>query len=164
MGFCIRNRFPHRRLAVAAGAALDLIGLKTSAATLTFTVARKTVFFPGMHHAGWKQSGMSSYDYYGTSYSANSMYIYDPINPTNLFTNSIYLRPLSNVPDPDRTLLHMENAARFAYSSYDPELPNPPDNDCQRFLRGGGWVHSPRLAWAALAFQRQFRRWPRGQC
>ena len=80
--------------------------------------------FPGMHHNGWKQSGLSSYDYYGTSYSANTMFIYDPLDPSNLFSNSIYSRPLSNAPDPDNTILYMENAARFAIFSYNPELNN----------------------------------------
>ncbi len=105
--------------------------------------------FPGMHHLMWKQYGLSSYDYYGTSYSANTIHIYDPFEPGNLFTNSIYLRALSNVPDPDRTILYMENAGRFAIFSDDPELPNQANDDCRPVYReedgyiANGWHGQP---------------------
>ena len=105
--------------------------------------------FPGMHHYGWRQSGLSSYAYYGTSYSANLMFVIDPMDPSNAHSNSIYLRPLSNIPDPDQTILYMENAARFAIFSEDPELPNQAIGSCQSVYReedgyvANGWHGQP---------------------
>ena len=70
--------------------------------------------FPGMHHRVWKDSHLSSYDFYGTSYAANALWIYDPLAPTFLKTNSMYSRPASFVPNPGNTIMYWENAARFA--------------------------------------------------
>ncbi len=90
--------------------------------------------FPGMHFQGWRESGLSSYNYFGTSYAANPQYIYDPAAPNTLFTNSTYFRPLSTVPAPSETIAYLENSGRFATRSYDPELPNQVLDSCRDTL------------------------------
>jgi prepilin-type N-terminal cleavage/methylation domain-containing protein len=70
--------------------------------------------FPGMHHAGWRDKDGSSYDYYGTSFAANPLYVGIP-GESPLRSNSMYARPLSRVPTPSNTVLYWENAARFAF-------------------------------------------------
>lgn len=87
--------------------------------------------FTGLHHQQWKNSKLSSYDHYGTSFAANPMYIYDPLDPTYLFTNAMYGRPLSRVPNPANTIMFWENAARFAtFADYGEEFEQPP-GDCR---------------------------------
>ncbi len=85
--------------------------------------------FSGMHHNGWKQSGLSSYDFYGTSYATNPMWIYHS-GDTQLFSNAVYRRPLSRVPNPANTVMFWENAARFASFADNPEMGDdqPPDS------------------------------------
>ena len=90
--------------------------------------------FPGMHHLGWRNSGLSSYNHFGTSYMASIKLIYDPLAPENMFSTSTYSRPLSTVPVPSETVTYLENSGRFAHSSYDPELPNQVLNsECRDF-------------------------------
>ncbi len=90
--------------------------------------------FPGMHHAEWsKTPDMSSYDHYGTSYNANPFYVYDPMDPKTYFTNSIYNRPLSRVPNPANTIMYMENAGRFGWNADYPEVGEQSPRSCRRF-------------------------------
>lgn len=77
--------------------------------------------FPGMHHYGWKASGLSSYEYYGTSYVANAHMVNWTSEPT-LRSNSPLARPVSRIPNPADTLLYMENAAHFAFLATNPQL------------------------------------------
>ncbi len=79
--------------------------------------------FPGMHHAGWRDRDLSSYNFYGTSYAANAFFAAFPGQP-QLFSNSLYALPLSDTPNPANTVFYWENAARFA-----PWAPNPDDYD-----------------------------------
>ena len=103
--------------------------------------------FSGMHFAGWRDSKLSSYDYFGTSYAANPMYIYDPQKPTKLFTNSLYNRPLSRVPTPSNTVAYWENSARFATFADWPA--NVKDQSCREFFSAEdgyiakGWHKKP---------------------
>lgn len=69
--------------------------------------------FTGLHHDGWRDSGLSSYNFYGTSYIANADHVRDPSKPF-LYANSPYKRPISGIINPAKTLLYLENAARFA--------------------------------------------------
>jgi prepilin-type N-terminal cleavage/methylation domain-containing protein len=71
--------------------------------------------FTGMHHNGWKLSGRSSYDCYGTSYASNPLYVGLPGNGQPLSSNSMYRRPLSRVPNPTNTVMFWENSAKFAF-------------------------------------------------
>ena len=93
--------------------------------------------FPGMHHQAWRDSGLSSYDFYGTSYAANAYWIRDPTVPPGYvyLSNSMYLRPMSFVPNPGNTIMYWENAARFAMYSDNPEYgADQPSPDCRRFF------------------------------
>jgi prepilin-type processing-associated H-X9-DG protein len=78
--------------------------------------------FPGMHHQGWKQSGRTSYDYYGTSYAANALFVGTPASQQPLYSFSAYGRPVSSVPVPSLTVAYQENAARFAIFANNPNL------------------------------------------
>jgi len=69
--------------------------------------------FPGMHYNGWKIGGLSGYDHFGTSYSCNP-YLVGTGAGSPLDSNSMYLRPMSRVPNPSNTILYSEFAMRFA--------------------------------------------------
>lgn len=70
--------------------------------------------FPGMHLLGYKRSNRSSYDCFGTSYTANCFLVGVGGLGTSLSSNSMYRRPMSRVPNPANTLMYYENAARYA--------------------------------------------------
>lgn len=82
--------------------------------------------FPGMHHKGWWKSGLSGYDYYGTSYSSNPYLVGLGSANQPLDSNSIYLRPMSRVPNPTNTVLYSEYAMRFAVFADNKEEYNQP--------------------------------------
>ena len=69
--------------------------------------------FPGMHEQGWRDSGLSSYNYYGTSYAVSPLFV-GPGPGSLLMSNSVYARPVSTVPQPTTTVMYWENAARYA--------------------------------------------------
>jgi prepilin-type processing-associated H-X9-DG protein len=88
--------------------------------------------FSGMHHAGWKNSGLSAYDYYGTSYAANCLLV-GPPSEFQLRSISPYRRPVSDVPNPANTVAYMENAARYSVYANNPEehvQQGPPASGC----------------------------------
>jgi len=82
--------------------------------------------FPGFHHYGWKERRISSYDYYGTSYACNPLWVCDPSDDKYMKSNSMYLRPLSRVPNPARTVMFWENAARYSIFADNTEEYGPP--------------------------------------
>lgn len=66
----------------------------------------------GLHYSRWGTSGRTGFDYFGTSYNANvSMYC-----DGDLFSNSPFQRPRSQVPNPSRTIQYMETNGRFAWA------------------------------------------------
>ncbi|MEE9295962.1 MAG: prepilin-type N-terminal cleavage/methylation domain-containing protein [Phycisphaerae bacterium] len=69
------------------------------------------------HHIGtWADSGLSSYDHFGNSYSANSLWCSSHTQTREIFRSwGPFLRPISRIVTPNNTLLYMENAGRFAY-------------------------------------------------
>lgn len=69
--------------------------------------------FPGMHQKGWKDAAISGYDYFGTSYAANPLYVGFGTG-SKLSSNAIYARPMSRVPSPSDTVMYWEYAARYA--------------------------------------------------
>lgn len=89
--------------------------------------------FSGMHQVGWRDSKLSSYDHYGTSYAANPLWIIDPLDPQpTLRSNSMYLRPLSRVPTPPNTVMYWENSARYAmFASYPQVKGGEPPAGCR---------------------------------
>ncbi len=56
----------------------------------------------------------SSYDHFGNSYAANIFMTAAGVGP--MFSNSPYLRPLSRVPNPVRTIGYEENIGRWAWA------------------------------------------------
>ncbi len=71
--------------------------------------------YRGHHFAAWRDSRLSSYDHYGTSYSANASWIGVPGAGCTLWSNSAFLRPASRVPNPANTVYFVENVGRFGW-------------------------------------------------
>ncbi len=70
----------------------------------------------GAHCPDWvKNSQRSSYDHFGTSYAANIFMIASQ-GGGEMRTNSPYLRPVSRIPTPARTIYYEENIGRWAWS------------------------------------------------
>jgi prepilin-type N-terminal cleavage/methylation domain-containing protein/prepilin-type processing-associated H-X9-DG protein len=68
--------------------------------------------YTGLHWLEWRASGLSSYDYFGTSFHANAMWTTDDIT---IGANAAFLRPISRVPNPSSTVYYMEHCGRFFY-------------------------------------------------
>ncbi len=108
--------------------------------------------YAGHHFSAWRDSGLSSYDHYGNSYTASAQWIGVPGGGCTLSSNTSLLRPLSTVPNAEETLFILENAGRFAWRK------NFGSDDCS-FLSGGpladdvefamkGW-HGPEQTYQA---------------
>ena len=70
----------------------------------------------GAHCPDWvRNTERSSYDHYGNSYAANVFMIASG-GGGEMRTNSPYLRPLSRVPNPARTINFEENIGRWAWA------------------------------------------------
>ncbi|GJM26559.1 MAG: hypothetical protein DHS20C16_29740 [Phycisphaerae bacterium] len=69
--------------------------------------------FSGMHMKGWRDSKLSGYDYFGTSYFANPLFVAAP-SEAAWKSNSMYQRSLSQVPNPGNTIMYTELATRYA--------------------------------------------------
>ena len=73
----------------------------------------------GAHCPDWRRnSERSSYDHFGNSYAANVFMIMSTGGPEAgwMKTNSPYMRPVTRVPTPSRTLYYEENIGRWAWS------------------------------------------------
>ena len=74
------------------------------------------------HCPDWvERSERSSYDHFGTSYAAN-IFMNSRAGGGEMRSNSPYLRPITRVPTPARTLYYEENIGRWAWSCKN-ELP-----------------------------------------
>jgi prepilin-type N-terminal cleavage/methylation domain-containing protein len=70
----------------------------------------------GPHCSDWLgRSDVSSYDFFGNSYSAN-VFMIGTQGGGCFMSNSPYLRPVSRVPTPSRVLYYEENIGRWAWS------------------------------------------------
>ncbi len=79
--------------------------------------------FPGMHMKGWAQRpSVTSYDYFGTAYAANTYMVSGLGANLPVKSNSPYQRSLSRVPNPGNTIIYMENAGRYAAYANNSEL------------------------------------------
>jgi prepilin-type processing-associated H-X9-DG protein len=79
--------------------------------------------FQGNHYKEWYDTQLTSYDHFGTSYSANVFWIGRGGGGSSLnfmFSNSAYLRSLSGVPAPANTILYIENVGRYCWNQDDP--------------------------------------------
>ena len=71
----------------------------------------------GAHCPDWiRNTERSSFDHFGNSYAANVFMIAGGIAGSRMRTNSPYMRPVSRVPTPSRTLYYEENIGRWAWS------------------------------------------------
>ncbi len=69
------------------------------------------------HCPDWvAKSERSSFDHFGTSYAANVFMNSTSGRDRQMRSNSPYLRPISRVPTPARTLYYEENIGRWAWS------------------------------------------------
>ena len=80
--------------------------------------------YQGIHYTAWRDSGLPSYDHYGTSYAANLLWIYSSGandcpdgSGTCCRSNAPALRPLSRIPSPSNTLYYEENVGRYAFTA-----------------------------------------------
>jgi len=69
----------------------------------------------GGHCQEWIQGGLSSYDHFGNSYAANVFMI--ATQGGLMHSNSPYMRPLTRVPSPARTIYYEENIGRWAWAA-----------------------------------------------
>ncbi len=77
--------------------------------------------YQGQHYDWWARAPTySSYDFFGTSYSANVFWTGMSGSFCCMQSNSPFLRPLSDVPVPSETLMYMENVGRYCWSHHDP--------------------------------------------
>lgn len=94
----------------------------------------------GAHCKDWiDNSERSSYDHFGTSYTAN-IFMIGSGGSGEIYGNSPYLRPTTRVPTPARTLYYEENIGRWAWSAK-AELP-----DCNPEPAGPGVDPGPTKA------------------
>ncbi len=72
--------------------------------------------YTGHHLRTWKQSGLSSYDHYGTSYAANAMWCNGHVaGLTVLRSWSPLFRPMTQIKRTANTIYFIENAGRFGW-------------------------------------------------
>jgi prepilin-type N-terminal cleavage/methylation domain-containing protein/prepilin-type processing-associated H-X9-DG protein len=79
--------------------------------------------YRGLHYIAWRNSGLTSYDHYGTSFAANIFWTGPSEGVCFMSSNSPYLRPLSRIPNPANTLYYEENVGRFAWMRYPDPCP-----------------------------------------
>ncbi len=72
----------------------------------------------GGHCPDWiDHTERSSYDHFGNSYAANLFMVFVSGGGRPMFSNSPYMRPISRVPSPARTLYYEENIGRWAWAA-----------------------------------------------
>ena len=88
---------------------------------------------PRAAHCSWwvEETERSSYDHFGTSYAANK-FMTSYVGGGPVYSNSPYLRPISRVPTPARTLYFEENIGRWAWNC------KREKKDCADVLGSGG--------------------------
>ncbi len=81
--------------------------------------------YQGIHYRARKNSRLTSYDHFGTSYAANVFWIGVSEGPCVMRSNSPYLRPLSRISNPANTIYYEENVGRFAWMREPDPCPIP---------------------------------------
>ncbi len=102
------------------------------------------------HCPDWlTKSERSSYDHFGTSYAANVYMNANLAGPSEMRSNSPYLRPITRVPTPARTLYYEENIGRWAWAARREvcEIPSitgidPGLNKAVRGWHGKDWTYN----------------------
>ena len=73
----------------------------------------------GAHCPDWlANTERSSFDHFGNSYAANIFMIGSSDGSGTMSTNSPYMRPITRVPTPARTLYYEENIGRWAWGCW----------------------------------------------
>ncbi len=73
----------------------------------------------GAHCQDWlDHADRSSYDHFGNSYAANIFMIGNSSGSGTMKSNSPYMRPLTRVPNPARTIFYEENIGRWAWGTW----------------------------------------------
>lgn len=108
--------------------------------------------YAGAHCPDFAESGLSSYDHFGTSFSANVFMTGLSDGRGNLNSTGPYLRPTGTIPDPSRTIGYMENVGRWAWAvrdepcpflvGIDPKTPN----DTVGGWHGKDWTYNSAFA------------------
>ena len=101
------------------------------------------------HCDAWvRNPEVSSYDFFGTSYASNTFMVVS-VSGGCVQSNSPYLRPVSRIPNPSRTLFFEENIGRFAWAARRTTCPIPEVNGLEtaptRTLRswhGKDWTYN----------------------
>lgn len=83
------------------------------------------VGYTGVHYPSFRDSGLSSYDHFGTSYAAN-IFMIGRSGGSNMYSNSPYLHRMSQLASPVTTIAYQENNGRFAWAAA-PEVPECTD-------------------------------------
>jgi hypothetical protein len=79
--------------------------------------------YTGIHFPAFRDEGLSSYDHFGTSYTAN-IFMTSSGGGGPTYSNSPYLHRVSDLSAPSKTLAYQENNGRFAWSA------EPQPNTC----------------------------------
>ena len=72
--------------------------------------------YTGSGREGWRDSKLTSFDHYGNSYAASTLWMRWNPGPSDILTLSAFLRPLSRIPIPARTIMYLENNGRLAWT------------------------------------------------
>lgn len=111
----------------------------------------------GGHCPDWvRHAERSSYDHFGNSYAANLFMIR---GGSSLESNSPYMRPITRVPTPARTLLFEENIGRWAWAAREDPCPTRPGVDIGaggsiRGWHGRDWTFTRSFVDGHAAYQR----------
>jgi prepilin-type N-terminal cleavage/methylation domain-containing protein len=109
-----------------------------------FKCPSDTGYTGGFHRDPWKESKLSSYDHFGTSFAANAAWIVDPNVPacgggSCCWSNGPLLRPLSRIPNPSNTIYYQENNGRFSFLA-DPVSCGAPEEGIIKGWHGRDWM------------------------
>ncbi len=116
----------------------------------------------GAHCEDWiSNPERSSFDHFGNSYSAN-LFMIASSGGGEMFSNSPYLRPVTRVPTPSRTLYFEENIGRWAWAARREVCPivqpgvNPGPTKNLSGWHGADWTFNRAFLDAHAEYQRVY--------
>lgn len=116
----------------------------------------------GAHCQDWIDNPeRSSFDHFGNSYAAN-LFMIGSTAGGEMSSNSPYLRPVTRVPTPSRTLYFEENIGRWAWSTKQEICPwvqpgvDPGPNKAVRGWHGADWTFNRAFLDAHAEYQRVY--------
>lgn len=96
--------------------------------------------YTGVHFPSFRDMGLSSYDHFGTSYTANIFWISAGGGGSPMYSNSPYLHRMSQMQSPASTIAYQENNGRFGWAAA-PEQP-----ECVG-VTGGNGIAGTVMGW-----------------